>query len=81
MKNKIFPATKKSSTSEVKYQDNADCVFDIEGILHQKFVLRGQKVNQVFYKDLLIHLREEIAKNAQKSDEQEPGFFTTTMRQ
>lgn len=46
----------------VKCQDNADCFFVIEIIVHYKFVPHGQTVNQVFYKDVLIRLGEKIRK-------------------
>lgn len=36
--------------------------FDIEGIVYYEFVPHGQTVNQVFYKDVLIRLRERIRK-------------------
>jgi len=32
--------------------------FDIEGIVRREIVPRGQTVNQVFYKDVLIHLQK-----------------------
>jgi len=45
-----------SSPSEVERQDNTS------SIVHHEFVPHGQTVNQVFYKDVLIRLREKIHK-------------------
>jgi hypothetical protein len=34
--------------------------FDRRGIVHKEFVPPGQKVNQVFYKDVLEQLRKRV---------------------
>jgi len=34
--------------------------FDIRGIVHYEFVLTGQRVNQVYYLEVLERLREKV---------------------
>lgn len=66
VENKMFLSVKKSLPSEVECQDNVDLFFDIEAIVHHDCVPHGQTVNQVFYKDILKCLRENLQKTPKK---------------
>ena len=48
-----LPRPKNSSLSEIKRQSKADLFFDVRGVVHSKFVPRGQTINQVFYQEVL----------------------------
>jgi len=37
-------------------------IFDIKGLIYYEFVPTGQTVNQTYYKEVLIKLREKIRK-------------------
>lgn len=69
MENKIFSSAKKSTPSEVKCQNNADFFFYIKDIVRLEFITKRPTINQVFYENVLIRLREKIRKNAQKNGE------------
>jgi len=45
--------------------------FDIRGIVHYEFVPTGQRVNQVYYLEVLERLREKL-------DGNDPNFLPTT---
>jgi histone-lysine N-methyltransferase SETMAR len=50
----------KSALSLQQCQDHVDRFFDIQGIVHQEFILPGQTVNGKFYCEVLKQLREGI---------------------
>lgn len=50
-------------------------IFDIEGSIHYEFVPKGLIVNQVFYKDVLIRLREKIRKKRPEKWRNETWFL------
>ena len=53
----------KGSTSAVEREGYAHCViFDFNGIVHQEFSPRGQKVNNEYYLQVQRRLREAIRK-------------------
>ena len=66
VENKIFPSTKKTRQVRSNVKTMLIVFFDIEGIVYYEFVPHGQTVNQVFYKDVLIHLRENSQKALRK---------------
>ncbi|KAL4120451.1 hypothetical protein QTP88_013142 [Uroleucon formosanum] len=59
---KFSPRPKKARQVRSNVKTMLIVFFDIEGIIHYEFVPHGQTVNQVFYKDVLIRLRERIRK-------------------
>nr|CAH7741398.1 unnamed protein product [Callosobruchus chinensis] len=63
------PRPKKARMSKSKVKTMLICFFDSKGVVHKKFVLPGQTVNQVFYRNVLeklqkrvLRVRPEIAK-------------------
>ena len=50
----LRPVKAKKSKSKVKV--TFIVFFNIQGIIHFKFLLQGQTVNQIVYKDILQHL-------------------------
>lgn len=61
-KTKFSPRPKKARQVRSNVKTMLIVFFDIEGIVYYEFVPHGQTVNQVFYKDVLIRLRERIRK-------------------
>uniref|UniRef100_A0A2S2Q787 Mariner Mos1 transposase n=1 Tax=Sipha flava TaxID=143950 RepID=A0A2S2Q787_9HEMI len=59
---KFSPQPKKAHQVRSSVKTMLIVFYDIEGIFHYEFVSRGQIVNQVFYKDVLIRLQERIRK-------------------
>ncbi|KAL4100983.1 hypothetical protein QTP88_021004 [Uroleucon formosanum] len=65
-KTKFSPRPKKARQVRSNVKTMLIVFFDIEGIIYYEFVPHGQTVNQVFYKDVLIRLRERIRKKRQE---------------
>ena len=38
------------------------CFFDSQGIVHKEFVLEGQTVNQIYYREILERLRKKVVR-------------------
>jgi hypothetical protein len=52
--------------------------FDIQGIVHKKFVPPGQIVNGKFYCEVLKQLREQIRRKRPEKWKETIGFSTMT---
>jgi len=52
--------TKETVILKIVSEDNANCFFDAEGVIHQEFVPEGQKVNAEFYVGVLDWLLKRI---------------------
>ena len=60
MEDAHFTETETSKTREVKRETTFIVFFDVQGIVHQKFVPPGQTVNQEFYLEVLRRLRKNV---------------------
>ena len=52
--------TKESAISKIAIEDDVNCFFDAEGVIHREFVPEGQKVNSEFYVGVLNRLLKRI---------------------
>ena len=53
---------KKARTSNSKFKPMLIVFFDIKGIIFVEWVPSGQTINQYYYKDVLIKLKERVKK-------------------
>ncbi|KAL4090154.1 hypothetical protein QTP88_025053 [Uroleucon formosanum] len=74
-KTKFSPRPKKARKVRSSVKTMLIVFFDIEGIVHYEFVPHGQTVNQVFYKDVLMRLREKIRKKRPEKWRTETWFL------
>ncbi|KAL4096440.1 hypothetical protein QTP88_021396 [Uroleucon formosanum] len=74
-KTKFSPRPKKARQVRSSVKTMLIVFFDIEGIVHYEFVPHGQTVNQVFYKDVLMRLREKIRKKRPEKWRTETWFL------
>ncbi|KAL4131595.1 hypothetical protein QTP88_008888 [Uroleucon formosanum] len=74
-KTKFSPRPKKARQVRSSVKTMLIVFFDIEGIVHYEFVPHGQTVNQVFYKDVLMRLREKIRKKCPEKWRTETWFL------
>ena len=56
------PRQKKARQRKSKFKAKIIFFFYIQGILHMDWVPEGQTVNQVYYKEVLTNLREQVRK-------------------
>jgi len=70
MEDRQFLTTKKFPAVQIKSQKMLLTFFDIRGIVHYEFVPTGQTVNQVYYLEVLLWLREK--------EGDDPKFLSTT---
>ena len=59
-KSSSSPRQKKARQSESKFKAMMIVFFDSRGIIHVDWVPGGQTVNQVFYKEVLTNLHEQV---------------------
>jgi len=52
--------TKETAISKIVIEDDVNCFFDAEGVIHREFVPEGQKVNAEFYVGVLDGLLKRI---------------------
>ena len=52
--------TKETTISKIASEDDVNCFFDAEGVIHREFVPEGQKVNVEFYVGVLDRLLKRI---------------------
>jgi len=52
--------TKETAISKIASEDDDNCFFDAEGVIHREFVVEGQKVNAEFYVGVLDRLLKRI---------------------
>jgi len=52
--------TKETAISKIASEDDVNCFFDVEGVIHREFVPEGQKVNAEFYVGILDQLLKRI---------------------
>jgi hypothetical protein len=58
---KKFAETKKGMVGQVERESHVDdFLFDIEGVVHHKFLRQGQTVNRWYYLKVLKRLRENV---------------------
>jgi hypothetical protein len=53
--------------------------FDIEGIVHKRFVMAGQTVNSAYYRDTFQQLRENVQRLRPDLCDKRTGCRITTM--
>lgn len=64
------PRIKKARMSKSKFKAMLIIFFDIKGIIFIEWVPSGQTVNQYYYKEVLIKLRERVRKKTTRSVEE-----------
>ena len=52
--------TKETAISKIASEDDVNCFFDAEGVIHREFVREGQKVYAEFYVGVLDQLLKRI---------------------
>ena len=59
-KSALSPRPKKARVFQVQNQGDADCIFDVHGIVHAEFLPQGQTINQHVYKNILRRLMRSV---------------------
>ena len=72
--------TKETAVSEIAIEDDVNCFFDAEHVIHQEFVPEVQKVNAEFYVGVLDRLLKRIRRVIERpnSNPMSGSFFTIT---
>jgi histone-lysine N-methyltransferase SETMAR len=72
--------TKETSISRIAGEDEVNCFFDAESVIHRKFVPERQKVNTEFYVVVLDRLMKRFRRvRKAKFQSSERSFFTLTL--
>jgi len=70
-----FSKTKEIVISKIASEDDFNCFFDAEGVIHRAFVSEGQKVNAKLYVGVLDRLAKRIRRARTAKFQSNKWFF------